>query len=222
MTAVMFHVKICGITNADDARAVARAGAGAAGLNFYAKSPRCVSPDGAREILAALPASMVKVGVFVNAEAEEVGRLFDELRLDLIQLHGDEPPEYLARLGGRPVMRAFRVDKSGLATVTDYLQKCRALGAEPVLALFDAPAGRLYGGTGKSADWKIAREFAALPDAPPLVLAGGLTPENVAEAIRAVRPAAVDVAGGVESSPGRKDPARVEAFVRAAEAANRG
>ena len=185
---------------------------------------------------------MVKVGLFVNAPALVVCQTYDDLHLDLIQLHGDETPDYIAQLGSRPVMRAFRVGampRKGteevveeefrkmegvfpttssvpLAPVIEYLARCRQLHAMPRLVLLDSLVLGEYGGTGKAADWSTARAYTAQSGLPPLVLAGGLTPDNVAEAITAVRPAAVDVASGVESRPGRKDPAAVEAFVRAA------
>ncbi len=215
----MFQIKICGITTPDDARAAAQAGADAVGLNFYAKSPRYISPETARSIIAALPNRVVKVGLFVNATVPDVCRLFDDLSLDLVQLHGDEPPEFLAQLGGRPVMRAFRVGVAGLPPVVDYLCRCRELGAMPAVSLFDSLMPGVYGGTGTTADWSVAKNYVSQTELPPLVLAGGLTSENVAEAIRAVRPAAVDTAGGVESSPGRKDPALMQMFVQEARVA---
>jgi len=234
----IFRVKICGITSVDDARAVAAAGADAVGLNFYAKSPRHVSVEKAREIVAALPREMVKVGLFVNAPAEEVCQTFDALGLDLIQLHGDEPPVYLTHLGDRPVMRAFRFGPGGLQSpkfldpdqpvrrtprvpdalesMGSYLGHCGRLGCTPRLVLADSYVEGTYGGSGRVADWERLKGYPFGSPCPPLVLAGGLTPENVGEAIRTVRPAAVDTASGVESSPGRKDPAAVAAFVRAA------
>jgi len=218
----MFRIKICGITNVDDALAAARAGADAVGLNFYPKSPRCVDADAADRIIASLPRETVKVGLFVNAPAQEVCRTFDRLGLDLIQLHGDEPPRYLAQLAGRPVMRAFRPGPDGLEPLERYLAHCRRLGCTPRLVLVDALVPGQYGGTGRLADWHLLRTYAGAAKAgpgPPLVLAGGLTPGNVAEAIAIVRPAAVDTASGVELGPGRKDPAAVEAFVRAARTA---
>ena len=218
----MFRIKICGITSVDDALLVARAGADAVGLNFYPRSPRYISFDTARKIVAALPKEIVKVGLFVNAPPVDVCRTYDALSLDLIQLHGDEPPEYLAQLGNRPVMRAFRVKPGHLHPVLEYLARCRGLQAEPKLSLIDSLIPGEYGGTGKTVDWSTAQQYAAQPGLPPLVLAGGLTPDNVAEAIAAVRPAAVDVASGVESSPGRKDPAAGRKFVQAADAAFRG
>jgi phosphoribosylanthranilate isomerase len=213
----MFHTKICGITNVDDAWAVAQAGADALGVNFYSRSKRYVSAELARDILAAIPAEIVKVGLFVNSPPSDVCRLFDELTLDLIQLHGDEPPEFLLQLGGRPIMRAFRIGPEGLRPVIDYLHRCRELGASPVLTLLDSAVQGAYGGTGETLDWSLARQYVLMSDLPPLVLAGGLTPQNVAEAIRIVRPTAVDVASGVESRPDRKDHATVNAFVRAAQ-----
>jgi phosphoribosylanthranilate isomerase len=215
----MFRVKICGITNREDAQAVVKAGADAVGLNFYPKSPRYVTLEMAQRIADGLPREVVKVGLFVNAAAEEVCRTFDRLDLDLIQLHGDEPPAFLAELGGRPVIRAFRLGPAGLPPVHDYLQQCRELEHLPRLVLIDAYVQGAYGGTGSVADWDALREIRRDESFPPTVLAGGLTPHNVAEAIRTVRPAAVDTASGVESAPGKKDPAAVEAFVQAALAA---
>jgi phosphoribosylanthranilate isomerase len=212
----MFQIKICGITNPHDALAVANAGADAVGLNFYPPSPRHVSHDVAKRIAAVIPAGIVKVGLFVNAPAADVCRLYDELHLDLIQLHGDEPPEYLAQLGSRPIMRVFRVAPGQLAPAIDYLARCRTLSVMPRMVLIDSLVAGEFGGTGKAADWSAAREYLAPPGLPPLVLAGGLTPANVAQAILAVHPAAVDVATGVESAPGHKDPAALNAFVRAA------
>lgn len=212
----MFRIKICGISSVDDAESVTRAGADAVGLNFYANSPRYVTLEQARPIVDVLPDRIVKVGLFVNAAADQVAGTFDRLGLDLIQLHGDEPPELLAALGDRPVMRAFRPGPGGLQPVAEYLRRCRRLGCLPRLVLLDAHVKGAYGGTGTVADWAALRQYPIEQNSPPLVLAGGLTPENVAEAIRTVRPRAVDTAGGVESSPGRKDPAAVEAFVRAA------
>lgn len=212
----MFRIKICGITNVEDARVVARAGADAVGLNFYPRSPRYVTPQKARLILDELPEGLLKVGLFVNASVDDVSRTFDRLGLGLIQLHGNEPPEFLAQLSGRPVLRAFRVGPEGLYPMTDYLQRCSNLGCVPRMVLADADVPGVYGGTGRLADWEVFQQYPAEQWFPPLVLAGGLTPQNVVEAIGTVRPAAVDAASGVESSPGRKDPVVVAAFVRAA------
>ncbi len=212
----MFRIKICGITSVDDAQSVARAGADAVGLNFYPQSPRHVTSEQARRIIEALPGHVVKVGLFVNAEVQHVLAMFDQLRLDLIQLHGDEPPEYLGGLGGRPVMRAFRIGRQGLAAVDEYLGRCGQLGCSPKLALFDAHVPGQYGGTGETTDWTALREYSESSKIPPLVLAGGITPENVADAIQTVHPAAVDTASGVEASAGKKSARAVAEFVQAA------
>ena len=217
----MFRIKICGITTVDDALAAARAGADAIGLNFYRQSPRSVEPETARRIVEVLPPGVVKVGLFVNASHEQVCLTFDQLGLDLAQLHGDEPPEFLRRLGERPVMRAFRVGEEGLGPVADYLQQCRRLDRMPRRVLIDSRTKGRYGGTGRVADWSMVARYPLHDWHPPLVLAGGLTPDNVAEAIRVVRPAGVDTASGVKSAPGRKAEALVELFVRQAQHAFR-
>ena len=140
----MFTVKICGITRPDDARAVAAAGADAIGLNFYPQSPRVIDLDRARAIIAELPAGMIKVGLFVNAPSAEICRTCDTLGLDLIQLHGDEPPELLAALGKRPAMKAFRVaGPEGLQAIANYLEICRVRGCMPRMILLDALGPRL-------------------------------------------------------------------------------
>jgi phosphoribosylanthranilate isomerase len=214
----MFRIKICGITTPEDGAMIARAGADAVGLNFYPKSARSIALERAAEIIAALPAEMIKVGLFVNAAVDEVVRAFDHLALDLIQLHGDEPPEFLAALEGRPVMRAFRLGPDGLTPIERYLADCRDVGCLPKFVLIDAYQKGSYGGTGQTADWSVAKAYPSEDAAvyPPLVIAGGLTPDNVGDAIRAVHPMAVDTASGVESSPGVKDPELVSQFVQAA------
>lgn len=218
----MFRIKICGVTTAADAAAVVAAGADAVGLNFCPASPRAIDLATAREIVAALPPGVTKVGVFVDAALDEVQATADALGLDLLQLHGDEPPEYLAALAPRRVMKAFRLAADGLPAVLDYLAACRRLEALPEAVLLDAYVPGQHGGSGHIADWPAAAEYAARSDVPPLVLAGGLTPENVAAAIEAVHPAAVDTASGVESSPGRKNAARVKALSDFARQAFRG
>jgi len=214
-----FSVKICGITTVDDALMVADAGADAIGLNFYPRSPRYVAMSDAVAIVRALPPTVVRVGLFVNAASEDVCCSFDTLGLDLIQLHGDEPPSFLSQLGPRPVMKAFRIGPSGLAPVREFLDECGRLGCRPRFVLLDALVTGAYGGTGKLADWSAAQEYRHDDSLPPMVLAGGLTPTNVAEAIRSTGTRAVDTASGVESSPGRKDSEAVKAFVRSAKAA---
>ncbi len=215
----MFRTKICGITTVEDARMVAEAGVDAVGLNFYQKSPRFIDQQTARAIIEQLPPEIVKVGLFVGSPLAHVCDTFDQLGLDAIQIHGQEQPEFLARLGHRPLIRAFRVGEGQLHDMTDYLQACYRLGALPRMAIADALVPGVYGGTGSLADWETLRSYPTEQWQPPLVLAGGLTPQNVGDAIRAVHPAAVDTASGVESSPGRKDTSKVKAFLRAATAA---
>jgi len=211
-----FKIKICGITRPEDAVAAAEAGADAIGLNFYPKGPRFVSLERAREIVAALPPGIVKVGVFVNATSCSVSATAHRLGLDLVQLHGDEPPQYLAELGGLKVLRAFRCGPQGLAPVHSYLKRCQTIGWMPRMVLCDAFQPGAYGGTGQVVDWATVANYTWSAEIPPLVLAGGLTPENVADAIRVVRPAAVDTASGVEVQPGIKDADRIRRFVQAA------
>jgi phosphoribosylanthranilate isomerase len=215
----MFRIKICGITTVEDARAAVEAGADAIGLNFFRGSPRCVALDRAREIVAVLPPGVTKVGVFVNMPAGDVRNVASNLGLDLVQLHGDEPPEYMTKLSGLLVLRAFRLGADGLTSVSLHLSRCAAFQTTFAGVLLDTFRSGQYGGTGHSFDWQRAADYVRLPHAPPLVLAGGLTDENVAAAIAEVRPAAVDTASGVEASPGRKDFGRMMRFVAAARAA---
>jgi phosphoribosylanthranilate isomerase len=215
----LFRIKICGITSVADGLAAASAGADAIGLNFWPQSKRYVRPETAREIAAALPGGVTKVGVFVNAAAEEIASTADEVGLDWIQLHGDERAELLAKLPPRlPVLRAFRCGADGLTQLARYLTESRDEGRAPDAVLIDADAAGDFGGTGQCADWARVAQDRNLLAGMPLILAGGLTPRNVAAAIQSVRPDGVDVASGVESQPGRKDGALVEQFVVAARA----
>jgi phosphoribosylanthranilate isomerase len=203
----MIKVKICGITRIDDALQACACGADALGLVFYEKSPRCVTREQARAIVAALPPFVTTVGLFVNEPPESIRETVDFCGLDVIQLHGDEGPE-ACRIPPHRVLKALRVKgEESLTGIADY--QVSAL-------LLDAWHPDSYGGTGRLGDWKLAARLAAER---PVILAGGLNPENIAEAIRQVRPYGVDVSSGVESSPGRKDPARVAAFIRNARAA---
>ena len=215
----MFQVKICGVKTAADALAAADAGADAIGLNFYSRSARFVDRRAAEEIVAALGARVCKVGVFVNSPLVELLETADALKLDLIQLHGDEPPSAMRGLAPRPVMKAFRIGPDGLAPLRNWFDEAMRAGLRPERVLLDAYQPGEFGGTGHTADWSVAAGYARTAGMPPLVLAGGLTAENVAAAIEQVRPAAVDTAGGVESAPGVKDHARVREFVAAAKSA---
>ena len=208
----MFRVKICGITSVDDALLVAAAGADAIGLNCYQASPRYCPPEVARAIVQAIPARLVKVGVFVNAAADEIRAAAAAIGLDVAQLHGDEPPELLRAVRPLPTVKVFRIADE-LPAVADYLRGCHRAGCVPRMVMVDASRAGQYGGTGATVDWRALatarREFGGTP----LVLAGGLTPANVRRAIHEVRPWAVDVASGVESSPGKKSAELVRQFV---------
>jgi phosphoribosylanthranilate isomerase len=192
-------------------------GADAIGLNFWPRSHRYVAPAEAQKIATELPRAVVRVGVFVNATAAEIATTASEVDLDWIQLHGDEPPSLLAMLPRQlPILRAFRCGADGLASLATYLADAEALGRSPDAILVDADTTSEFGGTGRLADWSRITRQRKLLGALPLILAGGLTPQNVVAAIAAVRPTGVDVASGVERTPGIKDPALIEKFVTAA------
>lgn len=217
----MFRLKICGLLSVDNALEVAAAGADAIGLNFYAAGKRYVRPERAAEIVAALPAKLAKVGVFVNSSAAEITTIARQVGLDYVQLHGDEPASVAAELirDGLRVIRAVRCSTSTLAKPLAWLAELHRRGGELAGLLVDAEHAGEYGGTGTKADWKIVETIRRAAPGVPLILAGGLRPENVAAAIQAVRPDAVDTASGVETSPGVKDPLAVARFAAAALAA---
>ncbi len=203
-------VKICGLTRGDEASAAAVAGADAIGINFWPGSKRFVPLDEAQAWLQALAGSVLRVAVTVNASDDEVRRIHDSGALDWIQLHGDETPDRVESLTrqGLPVFKALGVrDRTTLDAATAY--------GSPTL-LLDAYAPGAYGGSGETMDWALGAEAVSRWPERQIVLAGGLVPENVAKAVRQVRPAAVDVASGVESSPGRKDPDKVRRFIEGA------
>ena len=212
----MPKIKVCGLTRVDDALACASAGVDWVGLNFHPASPRRVEPSTAAEIIAALPGTCEAVGLFVNRPADEVAEIARRLGLGVVQLHGDEPPEAVAALGHLRVVRAFRLaDARAVDAMAAYLERAGSLGRLPDAVLLDAHVAGRAGGTGRT----IADDLLDLLPSlrlPPVILAGGLTPENVAVRVARVDPWMVDTASGVESAPGRKDPARVAAFVRAA------
>ena len=218
----MFRIKICGITNVEDAIAAVDAGADAIGLNFYEKSPRCVGLEVAKQIAGAT--EVVRVGVFVNHSAEEMWQAWNASGLSFAQIHGDETPEMLKPIADMDIItvRRFSVNEADPVGVMlrDMLHFTTELGWMPQAMLVDAAVPGEYGGTGAKADWHAFQGYKQrLGPGADLILAGGLTPDNVAEAIRIVRPAAVDVASGVESAPGKKDRAKVRDFVAAATAA---
>ena len=205
-------VKICGITRYDDAQAAIEAGADLLGFNFYAKSPRYIEPLSAAMIIEAIRtnrAAVQMVGVFVNSPLEAIATIMDECGIDLAQLCGDEPPETLAALDGRAFKALRPKDTTDLA---QSLQCYQPKTGSPAY-LVDAYRPGEYGGTGRPADWRLARSLA---EGYPVLLAGGLTPQNVADAIQQVHPWGVDVASGIEEAPGRKDPARLAAFIKTA------
>lgn len=214
-----FRVKICGVSTLSDVQAVVDSQSDAIGLNFYSGSRRFVSIETAAKLVTSIPVHVRRVGVFVNADADSVKRAVEAASLDLVQLHGDEPPEFALALGNLPYLRAFRVGTDGLRPVAEFLKTCRDLGKPPVAALIDASVRGEYGGTGKKVDWQLIAEQRSLLGHIPLVLAGGLTPENVSQAVAATCSNAVDTAGGVENSERRKDPKRVAGFAKAAQLA---
>jgi phosphoribosylanthranilate isomerase len=211
----MFRVKICGITNVEDAIVAVEAGADAIGLNYYKDSPRRVDlKSGGRISSAVTDRRATPVGVFVNHVFEEIQIAERFNSLDAIQLHGDEPPQLLAQITRAvDVIRVRRMGEHGLAAIVEDIEACRQAGRIPDALLIDAALPGSYGGTGTTASWGTLAERGSMFGDIPLILAGGLTPDNVAEAIRIVRPAAVDVASGVESAPGKKDPVKVRDFV---------
>jgi phosphoribosylanthranilate isomerase len=201
----MVRVKICGITNAADALAAIDAGANLLGFNFYAKSPRRISEGDAAIIRSLLPKKIKAVGIFVNTSPAEVAALCKSLKLHAAQLHGDETPEDVAELASSvPVFKAFRVEPDfPLATLDEY--------PEAYAFLFDAAHAGQYGGTGHTTDWDLARRATV---GRRIILAGGLKVENVAAAVRIVRPYGIDVASGVESGAGKKDHGRLREFIQ--------
>lgn len=197
------RVKVCGITRTGDAAAAARLGVDAVGLVFYPKSPRHVSVEQAREIVAGLPAFVTVTALFLDPGSEAVQQVLDKVRVELLQFHGVEPAEF-CRSFGRPYIKA--VPMGSQADLAEYAQR----HAQAAALLLDSHAAGQKGGTGVSFDWSTVPNVPG----PPLILAGGLKPDNVATAIRIVQPYGVDVSSGVESAPGIKDPDKMAAFVR--------
>ena len=199
----MTRIKICGITRAEDVQAVAASGADAFGLVFYEKSPRHVTLHQARDVIRAVPPFLSTIGLFVNPAESEVREILSQVPLDMLQFHGEEPPEFCAQFG-RPYLKAIRV-RPGV----DLVQfAARYAGAQGLL--LDAWVEGTHGGTGASFDWALIPRELPLP----VILSGGLDANNVAEAIRQVRPYAVDVSSGVEAGKGIKDAAKIAAFIK--------
>jgi phosphoribosylanthranilate isomerase len=212
----MFKIKICGVRRVEDLPHIAAAGADAVGLNFYVQSKRYLAPDEAAAVAEAVPGGVARVGVFVNASTPEMLAAAQEYGLDYLQLHGDEPPAQLAELRAWPVIKAFRFGDDGWTPIERYVAECKRHSALPVAVLIDAPGtGGSYGGTGTPAHWQELADWRSHIDLP-LILAGGLTPDNVAGAIAVVHPSAVDTASGVESADGYKDNVATRNFVASA------
>ncbi|MBK9165688.1 MAG: phosphoribosylanthranilate isomerase [Acidobacteria bacterium] len=203
----MVKVKICGITNLEDALATAELGADMLGFNFYSGSKRHIELATAAGIVKRLESGIESIGVFVNADMEAIQRTVDIVGLTAVQLHGDETPEFVAKISeacGVPVIKAIRVSADFRA------EAVRDIPVDSIL--LDVYSPEAYGGTGEQFDWRIASEVRQHVER--LFLAGGLTPKNVGEAVKLVRPYAVDVASGVESSARKKDAKKMEAFIR--------
>ena len=197
------RVKICGITSVTDALNAANAGADALGFVFYAKSPRYVTPEQAAEICQALPPFVTSVGLFMNADAEQVRATLDIVSLDLLQFHGSETPEFCRRFG-RPYIKAL-----GIQGLVDFAEQAD-LYPDALGILVDSHALGKAGGTGQTFDWKLLPKNYSKP----IILAGGLNPENIAEAVRETSVYALDLSSGVESSPGIKSKAKIDALMR--------
>jgi phosphoribosylanthranilate isomerase len=192
----MMQVKICGITNIEDALCAAECGAAAAGFIFYPPSVRYIKPQKAREIMDKLPRELVKVGVFVNATAVEVKRIYDYCGLDMLQLHGDESPDYCRQFPSVCLIKALELKNE---------EDVRAAFRYDVAAILaDSRHAGLYGGTGKTSNWELAGRISQ-----GLILSGGLNEDNVRKALQAVNPAALDINSGVEERPGKKDSAKI-------------
>ncbi|EGF07182.1 phosphoribosylanthranilate isomerase [Neisseria bacilliformis ATCC BAA-1200] len=201
------RTKICGITRPEDAAAAARLGADAVGLVFYPQSKRAVTPAQAAQIVAALPPFVSAVALFVNESADNIRAVLRQVPIDTIQFHGDEDDAFCCQFA-RPYLKAVRVRHAeDIRTASSRFPNARAI-------LFDAYHPQAYGGTGQSFDWTLLARYTGKP----WILAGGLTPENAAEAVRISGAAAVDVSGGVESAAGIKDAAKIAAFLRSVEA----
>jgi phosphoribosylanthranilate isomerase len=192
------QVKICGITNQEDALFAARCGAAALGFIFYPFSPRYIKPEEARKIISVLPKEIVKVGVFVNENAAQIKRVMEYCGLDMVQLHGDESPEFCREFTTSQIIKAVELkNDNDLNRAFDY---------DVAALLVDSRHAGLYGGTGRKANWKLA---CRIKNKKQLILSGGLNEENIAEAMQTVAPAALDINSGVESEPGKKDHAKL-------------
>jgi phosphoribosylanthranilate isomerase len=223
MSRLPFKIKICGVTTLDDATYSIGYGADAIGLNFYQRSKRCVVSENAGEIALFYSTTIPIVGVFVDESLPNIDRIHSTVDFRWFQLHGAETPNFLAQIKSEfklPIIRAFAWGPERAQPIDNYLMQCAELNCLPDAILIDAYKTGEFGGTGETADWDAIAQWREQSKFDiPLVLAGGLTPDNVTEAIARVRPDAVDTASGVEVSPGRKDPGKIAAFVAAAKEA---
>ena len=196
-------IKICGITNIEDARAASDLGADALGFIFYKDSKRYVAPETVKDIISELPLFITKVGVFVKSDLNEILSIKEKTGIDIAQLHGDETPEFCRSIPFK-VIKVIRVkDKSDLGQVAQYSDQD---------ILFDTYSDKEYGGTGESFNWEILKDLSLSRN---IILSGGLSPDNVLDAVKIVRPYAVDVSSGVESEPGKKDHKKIKQFIEA-------
>lgn len=215
----MFQTKVCGITTVSDCRVCIDAQVQAIGLNFFPSSSRFLDPNHsvAAEIRETARDKLSCVGLWVNADISDIADIVGSLNLDFIQLHGDEDPAYIKRLadlvGDTGIIKAFRIGRDDAASIVDFIGACEIFGVQLAGILVDAFDAENYGGTGNTLDWQSVRLLNPLIEGYPLLLAGGLDESNVGEAITSAKPHGVDVASGVESSPGRKDSVQVSAFV---------
>lgn len=207
----LFKIKICGITNLNDALAAEGLGAGALGLNFYTRSMRCISLETAQEICRKVQGGLVRVGVFVNENPHHIAELLQACPLDLAQLHGQEPFEIASDLPKSKWFKALRMGTEPARELAAQANRWLELGS--IAILLDAPQRRgEFGGSGQPGNWELAAEIVKLIEGP-VILAGGLSPDNVVQAIQITSPAAVDVASGVEGLPGKKDLAALREFI---------
>lgn len=203
------RVKICGVRSMEEAEAAVEAGADALGFNFWPRSPRYIAPDAARSVVRQLSPLISAIGVFVNEDRQRIAEIVSDVGLNAAQLHGDETPEFCAGLGSIKIIKAIRVaDDFDCASINRYSAS---------MMLLDTSVKGSYGGTGKSFDWRVAIEAKRYAR---IILAGGLTIENVAEAITSVKPFAIDVCSGVEAEPGRKDTGKLRRFMAEVARAN--
>ena len=209
-------VKVCGFTSVENALEASECGIAAIGLNFFARSKRYVSPETAKAIVDALPATVEPVGLFVNHSIDQIQEIVAYTGINSVQLHGDESAEFAAQLKELKIIRAIRIDSANIDQLHEVIRLDRQYGINLAGCLVDANVAGSYGGTGHVAPWELIAEQYDYQNYPPLILAGGLNPENVAAAVRTVRPWGIDTASGVESTPGIKDRELVCRFVEMA------